>query len=196
MFTLAAVSHAYPSWPTPVTFEGHISTPLNSQTHPLTWFYDATVPAWRQDIAGSPTYKALTFLVTADAYYSIRDGNCTTVANSGGFPLARTQFENYTLVGTNETVGGVAVDHWVGTFPGYGGAKSWAQTVYCPSNGPSSKSTVGASGPQECRMPRLLNIDEPGWMSEVKTFESITAGVPEGIFKVPLECAPPSGNRS
>jgi hypothetical protein len=132
LLILAVQSVAFPSWPSPSTFTGEIAYPSLQQVHNLTWFYDSALPAWRQDIAPSPGHEKLTYLVLQGAYYKIRGSNCTeTKTSKNHFALSANQFENFTLVGTNESIpgvsGGSGLDHWVGTFKGYDGAGGWAQ---------------------------------------------------------------------
>ena len=110
----------------------------------------------------------------------MRGSNCTTVSTSG-FGLGPNQFQNFTRVGVGEQIDGQLMDQWAGTFGGYSmSPPGWAQIVYCPSY-------IG-QGTEICRMPRLVNIDEPNWVTELKQFDSIKDGVPTSAFEVPTEC--------
>ena len=191
LFSLAL---AYPAWPTRATWRGTLTYPALGRQEGVTWFYDAALPAWRQDIASLPAN--LTYLVLAGKFYAVRGGaNCTAkdAVAPDYFAFSPRQFENFTLVGAAERLqqqqggagGGEQLDEWVGTFNGYDGRGGWAQTVYCPSAAPTN-----GSMPRPCLMPRLYNIDEPNWYTEVKAFDSIVAtSVPAGVFAVPAACA-------
>jgi len=177
--------HAWPVWPERASFHGSIEYPSLGRVQNMTWLLDVTVPAWRQDIASVPGHDAVTFLVTSTRFYTVRGAQCTSVA-SDGFVFGPQQFQNFTLVSSGETIAGSLLDQWVGTFRGYSNTgNGWAQVVYCPSLGAHP-----ANGPQLCRMPRLINIDEPGWYTEVKSFHTVVDGVPGGAFDLPPSCMP------
>lgn len=163
-------SKTFPVWPSPATFRGTYAAPAKGVKANLTWFYDAGQSLWRQILEGPDFYSHM-FVNGTTEYCIQQNGECSVKGSGEFFGLGSNQFANLTKM-EERVVDGSPLQTWVGNFHGYVGTEGWSQVILCK----GEKSVP-------CDLKQLINIEIPGWTSELKVFETISPEVPADAFQ-------------
>ena len=161
-----------PVWPEVATWSGNFTIPAINWASPVVTYYDihGDQPMWAQHIA---VYDVNHIFVGTTKYDFKTKGNLTcTKSQLDAFPYPKNQFENFTLVSTDDRITREQnhVDSWVGT-----GMLGYAITMDTLQD---AEQTVR----------RIVYIDKPGWHTEIRNYDEAKDSVPATAFAIPSYC--------
>ena len=193
---VTSMSKDYPSWPNPGKWNGTFSFPDKNLSGNLTFCYDGDKLKFAKYFSFGSDNSLLGLIFDDKIEYSICFGpsDCATGAsaktctksNLPQFPFPSNQFENYTYISQftrvdNNNNGNIynknssdnKMDLWVGNNIGYGEGYFGTNEYFDSSTG----NIIGN-----------VLIQEPGWVTEIRWFDTVWNGYDSSCFQIPDYC--------